>query len=650
MIDQATIDKIYDAIQIIDVVGDFVSLKRRGANYLGHCPFHNEKTPSFTVSASKGIYKCFGCGKGGNGVTFIMEHENLSYYDALRYLAKKYNIPIVEKELSPEEAAQRTEREALLVVTDFAAKFFRKTLNNHQEGIAVGKAYFRERGIRDDMIEKFQLGFSPTQRDALLNEALRAGYQLEHLIKAGLVAEKDNYRYDKFAGRVIFPILSISGQVIAFGGRTLRTDKNVAKYLNSPESEIYHKSNVLYGLFQAKKAIEQQDKCFMTEGYTDVISMHQVGIENVVASSGTSLTINQIRLIKRFTNNLTVLYDGDMAGIKAALRGIDLILEQGMNVRVLLLPDGEDPDSFSKKHSASEVLDFIAKNESDFVLFKTKLLLDEAKNDPIKRATLIADIISSIAIIPNNIVRSEYIKECAHILHTDEAVLYTEVMRVRRKKTEGNIAAPSPIVIEEKRTDKPLNQTNEFEFLEREIIRLLLNYGNHILFEQTEIKGKQKQVHIVTVDHYIIDEIRKDELELQHPIYRQIFEEYEINCLKNPEDATAYFLRHQDKEVHQVVADLLTKKYNLSKKLFARGAHLVIETEESKLPDLVRSVITEFKNKKVISFIKQIKLQLLEAQEKEDVDRIIALQEQMQQLNILKKAFAETLGNRIIIK
>ncbi|HOT14490.1 MAG TPA: DNA primase, partial [Bacteroidales bacterium] len=581
---------------------------------------------------------------------FIMEHENLSYYDALRYLAKKYNIPIVEKELSPEEAAQRTEREALLVVTDFAAKFFRKTLNNHQEGIAVGKAYFRERGIRDDMIEKFQLGFSPTQRDALLNEALRAGYQLEHLIKAGLVAEKDNYRYDKFAGRVIFPILSISGQVIAFGGRTLRTDKNVAKYLNSPESEIYHKSNVLYGLFQAKKAIEQQDKCFMTEGYTDVISMHQVGIENVVASSGTSLTINQIRLIKRFTNNLTVLYDGDMAGIKAALRGIDLILEQGMNVRVLLLPDGEDPDSFSKKHSASEVLDFIAKNESDFVLFKTKLLLDEAKNDPIKRATLIADIISSIAIIPNNIVRSEYIKECAHILHTDEAVLYTEVMRVRRKKTEGNIAAPSPIVIEEKRTDKPLNQTNEFEFLEREIIRLLLNYGNHILFEQTEIKGKQKQVHIVTVDHYIIDEIRKDELELQHPIYRQIFEEYEINCLKNPEDATAYFLRHQDKEVHQVVADLLTKKYNLSKKLFARGAHLVIETEESKLPDLVRSVITEFKNKKVISFIKQIKLQLLEAQEKEDVDRIIALQEQMQQLNILKKAFAETLGNRIIIK
>lgn len=650
MIDQATIDKIYDAIQITDVVGDFVSLKRRGVNYLGHCPFHNEKTPSFTVSASKGIYKCFGCGKGGNGVTFIMEHENLSYYDALRYLAKKYNISIVEKELSPEEAAQRTEREALLVVTDFAAKFFRKTLNNHQEGIAVGKAYFRERGIRDDMIEKFQLGFSPTQRDALLNEAQRSGYQLEHLIKAGLVAEKDNYRYDKFAGRVMFPILSISGQVIAFGGRTLRTDKSVAKYLNSPESEIYHKSNVLYGLFQAKKAIEQQDKCFMTEGYTDVISMHQVGIENVVASSGTSLTINQIRLINRFTNNLTVLYDGDMAGIKAALRGIDLILEQGMNVRVLLLPDGEDPDSFSKKHSASEVLDFIAKNESDFVLFKTKLLLDEAKNDPIKRATLIADIISSVAIIPNNIVRSEYIKECARMLHTDEAVLYAEVMRVRRKKTEGNTAAPTPIVIEEKRTARPLGQTNEFEFLEREIIRLLLNYGNHILFEQAEMNGKQKQVHIVTVDHYIIDEIRKDELELQQPIYRQIFEEYEINCLKNPEDAAAYFLRHPDKEVHQIVADLLTKKYNLSKKLFARGAHLVVETEESKLPDLVPSVITEFKNKKVISFIKQIKLQLLEAQEKEDVDRIIALQEQMQQFNLLKKAFAETLGNRIIIK
>jgi DNA primase len=579
-----------------------------------------------------------------------MEHENLNYYDALRYLAKKYNIPIVEKELSPEEVAQRTEREALLVVTDFAAKFFKKTLNNHQEGIAVGKAYFRERGVRDDMIEKFQLGFSPTQRDALLTEAQRAGYQLEHLIKAGLVAEKDSYRYDKFAGRVMFPILSISGQVIAFGGRTLRTDKSVAKYLNSPESEIYHKSNVLYGLFQAKKAIEQHDKCYMTEGYTDVISMHQVGIENVVASSGTSLTINQIRLINRFTNNLTVLYDGDMAGIKAALRGIDLILEQGMNVRVLLLPDGEDPDSFSKKHSASEVLDFIEKNESDFVLFKTKLLLDEAKNDPIKRATLIADIISSIAIIPNNIVRSEYIKECARMLHTDEAVLYTEVMRARRKKAEGNTAPAAPVIVENKQKTRPLGQTNEFEFLEREIIRLLLNYGNHIIFEHAEIKEKKQQVHIVTVDHYIIDELRKDELELEQPVYRQIFEEYEIHCLKNPEDATEYFLRHPDKEVHQIVADLLTKKYNLSKKLFARGANLVVETEEAKLPELVPSVITEFKSKKVMSFLKHIKMQLLEAQENEDVDRIIALQEQMQQFNLLKKAFAVTLGNRIIIK
>ena len=444
MIDPQTIERIYESAQITEVVQDFISLKRRGVNYLGLCPFHGEKTPSFTVSPVKGIYKCFGCGKGGNSVNFIMEHETLSYYEALKYLAKKYHIEVVEKQESPEEIAQKNERESLVVISEFAGKYFHDTLNNHSEGKAIGLSYFKERGIREDMIQRFQLGYSLEKRDAFTETAQKNGYKLEYLIKTGLTIERETHPFDRFAGRVIFPIHSISGQVIGFGGRILKTDKNLAKYLNSPESEIYHKSRVLYGMFQAKKTIVQRDKCFLVEGYTDVISMHQAGIENVVASSGTSLTEDQIRLIKRFTNNLTILYDGDAAGIKAAIRGIDMVLEQGLNVKVLLLPDGEDPDSFSRNQSASEVMKFIEENEVDFVLFKTKLLMKEAKNDPIQRASLISDIVRSIAIIPDAITRSVYVKECGGLLLTEESVLFNEIIKIRRGKFEQKYQVKLP--------------------------------------------------------------------------------------------------------------------------------------------------------------------------------------------------------------
>ncbi len=422
MIPQETVQKIYDAANIVDVVQDFVSLKRAGVNYKGLCPFHGEKTPSFVVSPAKNIYKCFGCGVGGDPVKFIREHEKISFPEALRYLAKKYNIEIVEKELSNEEKEQRLERESLFVVTDFSKNFFINILNNTDEGRTIGLSYFKERGYNNETVKKFELGWSPEKRDALTQTALQKGHKLKFLEKTGLsiVKKENNYTFDRFAGRVIFPIHALSGKVIGFGGRTLKSDKKTAKYLNSPESDIYHKSRTLYGIFFAKKSIVKEDKCIMVEGYTDVISLHQTGIENVVASSGTSLTVEQIRLVRRFTKNLTVIYDGDKAGIKASLRGIDLILAEEMNVKVVLLPDGEDPDSYSKKLNFDEFADYIKENEKDFIKFKTELLLSEAKNDPVKRAELTRDVVKTIAVIPDSILRAEYIKECSLLLDTRE--------------------------------------------------------------------------------------------------------------------------------------------------------------------------------------------------------------------------------------
>jgi len=419
MIDNNTVEKILEVAEITEVVQDFVSLKKRGVNYIGLCPFHNEKTPSFTVSPAKGIFKCFGCGKGGNSVNFIMEHEHLNYYEALKFLAKKFHIEFEEKEYTKEEAAQIDERESLMIASNYAQKYFSDTLKNHKDGIALGKTYLKERQIREDIVEKFQLGYCLNADDDFTKTAVKNGYKLDYLIKAGLTIKNAQGTFDRFKGRIIFPVHSISGRVIAFGGRVLKTEAKTAKYINSPESSIYHKSNIVYGIYFAKKSIVEKDKCYLVEGYTDVISLHQNGIENVVASSGTSLTNEQIRLIKRFTKNITILYDGDLAGIKASFRGIDLILEEGLNVKVLLFPDNEDPDSFSKKMSSSELIKFINKNEKDFITFKTELLIEESKNDPIKRAMLISDIVKSVAIIPDNIIRSIYLKECSTILRTN---------------------------------------------------------------------------------------------------------------------------------------------------------------------------------------------------------------------------------------
>lgn len=442
MIDQPTIDRILDAANIVDVVSEFVTLRKRGVNYVGLCPFHADKSPSFYVSPSKNICKCFACGEGGTSVHFIMKHEQLSYFDALRFLAKKYNIEIQERELTEKEKQVRNDRESMLIVNAWAQQYFSTLLHEHLEGKSVGLRYFAERGLREEVVRKFQLGYSLDARDALYKTAMKSGYKKEFLEKTGLVIAYDNGNVnDRFRGRVIFPVHTLSGKVVAFGGRVLKKDEKTAKYVNSPESEIYHKSNELYGIYFAKQAIVKQDRCFLVEGYMDVIGMHQAGMENVVASSGTALTQGQIRLIHRFTNNITVLYDGDAAGIKAALRGIDMLLEEGMNIKVVLLPDGEDPDSFARSHSATEFAEFIRQNETDFIRFKTKLLLADAGNDPIKRSSLITDIIRTVAIIPDNIARSVYIRECSATMEIDEQVLLNEVNKIRLKKEENRPSA-----------------------------------------------------------------------------------------------------------------------------------------------------------------------------------------------------------------
>ncbi|MFC2104190.1 DNA primase [Bacteroidota bacterium] len=596
MIDYNTIQRIIDTAEITEVVQDFVNLKKRGVNYLGLCPFHNEKTPSFTVSPSKGIYKCFGCGKGGNAVNFIMEQEHLSYPDALKYLAKKYNIEVVEKELTAEEIQQQNERDSLLVVTKFANTYFQEKLHTSTEGRAIGLSYFKERGFHDEIIKKFELGYSLDVRDALTIAAKEKGYKIDFLEKTGLTIVNENGQYDRFRGRVIFPIHGLSGNVIGFGGRILKKDVKAAKYQNSPESDIYHKSKVLYGLFFAKKSITQLDKCYLVEGYTDVISMHQSGIENVVASSGTSLTVEQIRLIKRFTSDVTIIYDGDPAGIKASLRGIDLVLEQGLNVRVLLLPEGEDPDSFAKSHSATELVEFIEKNEEDFITFKTRLLFNEAKNDPVKRANLISDIVRSIAVIPETIIRSVYIKECSNILEIAEKVLYGEINKIRRKNFEKEY---KKTISPDENFKTAIPTLPSFiddvysEAQEKEIIRLLLHYSDNTLYTYQE--DKYDEPRSVSVAEYTISEILNDDLEFKNLVYKQIFQEY-LDALNAGEKLeNKHFIYHSDPQISKLTADLLSTSYTLSK-IFKRGG-LHIETEEMKLKQIVPETIIAYKRK-----------------------------------------------------
>ena len=668
MIDRETVDRIMERADILEVVGDYVSLKKRGTSYIGLCPFHNEKSPSFNVSPARGIYKCFGCSKGGNSVNFIMEHEHLSYPEALKQLAKKYHIEIKERELSPEELNAETERESMMIVTDFAQKYFTDMLYHSPEGQNIGLSYFRERGFREDTIEKFGLGFSPEKRDSLLKAALAKGYKLEFLVKTGLVVNKEetNYQFDRFAGRVVFPIHAPSGRVTGFGARIMKAaDKSVAKYLNSIDSEIYHKSEVLYGYFFAKKAIQQADRCYLVEGYTDVISLHQCGIENVVASSGTSLTIGQIRLVKRFTKNLTILYDGDAAGIKASVRGIDMILSEEMNVKVLLFPDGHDPDSFARSHSSSEVLDFIEKNEMDFIHFKAKLLMGEAQNDPIKRAGIVTDIVQTIALIPNAIIRSEYIKDTSKLLDTKEEVLYAEIQKIIGLKAGVQHSAPhiSPRVVLDQPNyaqQAPPNQQyppqqyaqqqvpqniqqaesnpllKHCERYEREIIRVMLEYGT----TRFPLPDSEEDISIV---EFIICDLVNDEIQLDNPVCLQIFNEFYAKLQEGEWLTDQYFVRHPDITVSQMAAELLATPYTLSK-IWTKG-DVVIDSETFDPQNSIPKLMVEYKDKR----IQVMQTELMEKLRTcTDMDETMKIMEQIKKLKEINMALSKKLGGRVV--
>lgn len=648
MIDRQTVERILDAAQIVDVIQEFVPLKKRGVNYLGLCPFHNEKTPSFTVSPSKEIFKCFGCGKVGNSVNFIMEHEHLTYPEALKYLARKYHIEVVEKELTPEEVEKQNERESLLVLSAYAARQFSENLFQSDEGISVGMAYFKERGFRQNTLKKFEVGYSFERRDAFTQKALADGYKKDFLIKTGLSIEHEDRIFDRFSGRVMFPIHSLSGQVLGFGGRILKTDVKTAKYLNSPESEIYHKSRILYGIFQARKTIMQEDKVYLVEGYTDVMSLHEVNIENVVASSGTSLTQEQVRLVKRFTPNITILYDGDAAGIKASIRGIDIVLEEGMNVKIVLLPDGEDPDSYSKKVSNEEFLKYLRENETDFIRFKTQLLLEEAASDPVKKANLIRDIVRSIAVIPETITRTVYIKECSTHLDIQEAVLYHEVNKMRQQKSfqdrnkypgPEDLPVPPPVIL------KPVRQESTTYVSEKEIIRLLLKFGSAEMERHISVEDGKEEV--ITVSDFIVHDISSDNLAFDDPVLGSIFGEFRFASEQGTFIEDMHFVKHPDPVISKLAADLLSEPHTLSKIFAAKQTY--VETEDMKLKEIVPDALLKFKGDKIKIRLKGIMSQLEDAVRDGDRDRILDLQKRDQALKAALKAISEKLGKRIII-
>lgn len=649
MIDQGTIQLILDTAEISDVVGDFVTLKRRGTSMIGLCPFHNEKTPSFNVSQAKGIYKCFGCGKGGSSVNFIMEHEHLSYADALRWLASKYNIEIREKEENPEDLKERNDRESQLIVSEFAQKFFGEQLWETNAGRLIGLSYLRQRGMRDDIIKKFGIGYCPEGKDIMTSAALKEGFRMEYLEKTGLTIKREEWVRDRFSGRMMFPIHGISGRVIGFGGRTLTQDKTIAKYLNSPESDIYHKSRVLYGIFQAKRSIIQQDKCYLVEGYTDVTSLHQSGIENVVASSGTSLTIDQIRLIRRFTNNVTIIYDGDQAGIKASMRGIDMVLEEGINVKVLPLPEGEDPDSFSRSMGATQLSEYIKANETDFIKFKTKLLLSGVENDPISRAKLITDIVSSIAVIPAEIVRSEYLKECSRLLDVRETVLYNEIRKLKVKSEDEMIKHQERELLKEANVKAapsliPVTDINPCENEERELLKLLLKYGSHLLYEIEN--PETNEIDPFNVAGFILSELDADQMVSVNPVIRMVYDEYRDHLEDENFDAIKHFVNHPEREISQLVSDILSEKNKLSKFWVKKGSY--IEEEYQILPQLVPKVLQEYKLRYISFLIAQAELGIRKASENQDDEGVQDFQKRYQKLKTVERQLCGHLGKRTI--
>jgi DNA primase len=651
MIPKSTIDEIFDAAIIEDVVGEYVALKKRGANYLGNCPFHNEKSPSFTVSPAKGIYKCFGCGKAGNSINFIMEHEHYSYPEALRYLANKYNIEVEEEEQTDEQKQAANEKESLFIVTNYASKYFKDQMHNSQAGKAIGLSYFKERGFREEIIEKFELGYSPDEWTAFTDEALKNGHSIEFLEKSGLTIVKEDKKFDRFKGRVMFPIHNLSGRVLGFGGRILKTDAKAAKYLNSPESEIYHKSKVLYGIYFAKKEIIQQDNCFLVEGYTDVISLHQSGVENVVSSSGTSLTEGQIRLIKRFTENITILYDGDAAGLKASFRGIDMILQEGMNVRVVLFPDGEDPDSYAKNHSSEELTNYITESAQDFIRFKTSVLLEEVGNDPIKRADLIKEIVASIAIIPDQIKRSIYTQECSSLLDIGEQALINETNKILRKKTSSSHHqpfddGPPPIedFYESRDEEKNTSISSKIAHWEQEIIRLLINYGAETIAVDVIDENEETQQQDVLVAVYILSNINNDGLSFDNPILQEAFNHYVEMINEERMPTHQDFINHLNQDISKLAIDVLSNKYEVSENWKNHG--IFVKTEDSQIKTAVFNSVFAFKACKVEYLMEELGTKL--KTEKDDTEQI-RLMTEYQHLKNVQRQLSQKLG-RIILK
>ena len=628
LISKETIDKIMDTVRIEEVIGEFVNLKKSGQNYKGFSPFTEERNPSFFVSPAKNIFKCFSSNKGGSVVTFLMEHEHYTYPEALRFLAKKYGIEIEEKEQSPEEKEKMDQREALFHVNAYAQKFFSEQLLDTDEGKSVGLSYFKDREYNQEIIDKFGLGYSPGKWDALTEHCLSSGYKLEYLVKTGLTIEKDDKkRYDRFRARVIFPIYNLSGRVVGFGGRILTKEENKPKYVNSPESEIYNKSNVLYGLNLSKSEIIRQDKCFLVEGYTDVISMYKAGFENVVASSGTALTTDQIRLIKRFTKNITILYDGDQAGIMASFRGIDLILEQGMNVRIIMFPPDEDPDSYVRNHRTAETKEFLAQ-EKDFIRFKTSLLLEGTKGDPVKKAGLIREIVETISLIPDSIYRNVYIKECSSLLDTPEQILVNELNKIIRKKfrkeqqdKDRYIPDQEPETIPQSRD---IDHTNSV-FQEREIIRVLLQYGKEEIKLEREKKDEDGNTYTeiisVTIGKYLVTAIRADDLTFNNAVYQMIFDEYQQKLSHDQDVDEKDFINHEMEQVRSTSADLLSSPYELSENWEKK--RIYVNQEDSRLNMLVDSSLLSFKIKKIESKMSSIQQQIKDNTSEEDQEFLL---------------------------
>ena len=658
MIPKQTIDEIFVAAFIEDVVGEFVPLKKRGANLLGNCPFHNEKSPSFTVSPAKGIYKCFGCGKAGNSVNFIMEHEHYSYPEALRFLANKFNIEIEEEEQTSEQKEAADERESLYIVSNYAANYFNKQLLESDEGNAIGLSYFLERGFREDIIEKFQLGYNPDGWTAFTDEAEKAGHNLKYLANSGLTIVKGEKKFDRFKGRVMFPIHNLSGRVLGFGGRILKTDAKAAKYLNSPESEIYHKSKVLYGIYTAKKAISQENICYLVEGYTDVISMYQAGVENVVSSSGTSLTEGQIRLIKRFTPNITILYDGDAAGLKASFRGIDMILQEGMNVRVVLFPEGEDPDSYAKAHTTEELKEYITDSAQDFIRFKTSVLIKDVGNDPIKKAELVKDIVASIAIIPDQIKRSVYTQECSTLLDIPEQALINEINTILRKgvdkqtkrasSNQQHDELPDDLFLPEEYQSgggqEGQSNAGDLAHWEKEIVRLLVSFGDQPIKIELLDDKEEKTFEEITSSAYIIDNINDDGITFENETYQKVFNFYnevlESDKLPTHQD----FTNHPDQAISQFAIDVYSIKYEISPNWV--NHKIFTNTEEMQLTvGVIRSLVAfKLSKVRVLRMAKQEEIKL-----EKSFDKQFSMMEEEKALKDIELKLAAEVG-RIILK